>query len=155
MTASASPWLRDQPITHSRRVRWGECDPAGVVYTPRFSDYAVEAFHDFMQELLEGPLSQKLAQLDLGTPMKAMQFVFHRSLWPDQEFVIRSYGGDIRTRSFDLQMEASDAAGQSVFSARLSVICVHNQRRESQAIPPALLERLRLYGARFPAPPPA
>lgn len=154
MNALPAPWLRAHAITSSRRVRWGECDPAGVVYTPRFSDYAVEAFHAFMEELLEssGTLGQKLLELDLGTPMKALQFVYHRSLYPDQEFHISTYGADIRTRSFDLAMEARGDDGKNIFSARLSVVCVHSQRRESRSIPPGLLERLQPYRARFPAP---
>ncbi len=151
MTA-VTPWLMEQPFTSERRVRWGECDPAGVVYTPRFGDYVAEAFHTFMESLLGDPLSRKMPELDLGTPVKSLQFVFHRSLWHDDEFRISTLGGDIRNRSFDLAMEAHDTGGRHVFSARLGIICVHTVQRESQAIPQALKERLQLYAARFPAP---
>ncbi len=35
-----------------RRVRWGECDPAEVVYTPQFAHYVVAAVDDFFQEVV-------------------------------------------------------------------------------------------------------
>lgn len=145
-------WLGSHPATLRRRVKWGECDPAGVVYTPRFADYVAEALHAFLEGLLEGPLQKKLAELDLGTPAKAMQFVFHRSLWPEQEFDIEVRGGEIRTRSFDLDFHARDLEGRPVFDTRLSAVCVFHRVRESRPIPQALRERLDAYRAHFPAP---
>ena len=31
-----------RPFTVMRTVRWGDCDPAGIIYTPRVLDYAME-----------------------------------------------------------------------------------------------------------------
>ena len=36
-----------QPFTVRRRVRFGDCDPAGVVYTVQFSEYVVSAMDLF------------------------------------------------------------------------------------------------------------
>jgi acyl-CoA thioester hydrolase len=33
--------LRTLPFTVRRRVKWGECDPAKVVYTVTFSEYVI------------------------------------------------------------------------------------------------------------------
>lgn len=144
------PWEADSPITLHRRVKWGECDPAGVVYTPRFSDYVVEAVHEFFEHLLGGPLQQELKRLDLGTPAKALQFVFKRSLWPDEEFTLTIRVGRIRTRTFDLIVSGAGPGGEEAFEAIFSAICIYHQRRESRAIPPELLERLEGYRQRFP-----
>lgn len=131
-------------------MKWGECDPAGVVYTPRFCDYVVEALHVFLEQLLGTPLQTRMAEIDLGTPAKAMQFVFHNSLWPDQDFDIQVFVKDIRVRSFDLAMEARDLEGGRLFFALFSVVCVHHAIRKSRAIPGLLRERLEAYQARFP-----
>lgn len=138
------------PVRMRRRVKWGECDPAGVVYTPRFCDYVVEGLDVFMRHLVGEPLQEQMAELDLGTPAKAMQFVFHRSLRPDQEFDLRVYVGDIRVRSFDLTMDAREPEGARVFSALFSVVCVHHAVRESRSVPAPLRQRLEAYRARFP-----
>lgn len=35
--------LSERPLVIRRRVKWGDCDPAGVVYTPMFSEYVISA----------------------------------------------------------------------------------------------------------------
>ncbi len=40
------------PVKVRRRVRWGECDPAQVVYTPRFADYLAAAYSWFARLVL-------------------------------------------------------------------------------------------------------
>src|SRR5206468_8735559 len=82
-----------------------DLDPAGVVYTPRFGDYVVEAAHDFMACMIGTPLQAQLAALDFGTPAKSLQFVFHRSLYPDDEFRSeeRRVGKECRSRGVQAQ----------------------------------------------------
>lgn len=146
--------MTDQPFTFRRRVRWGECDPAGVVYTPRFSDYAAEAFNDFLEFMIGKPLQDRQRELDVLMPAKAMQFVFKRSVWPDQVLDIQVRVSGIRNRSFDLAMDAyfaDEAEGDPVFGAVLSLICVYSAVRESRQIPDALREKLEHYRQRFPA----
>lgn len=133
-----------------RRVKWGECDPAGVVYAPRFCDYVVEAQDAFMGHLLGIPLQQRLAELDLGTPAKALQLVFHSSLRPEQAFDMHVFVSGIRVRSFDLLIEAQEPEGTRLFSARFSAVCVHHTVRESRPLPLLLRERLETYQARYP-----
>ena len=37
-----------------RKVLFGECDPAGIVYTPRFADFSLEAVHQVFDLWFEG-----------------------------------------------------------------------------------------------------
>lgn len=145
MAGCAEQVLARVPVQIRHRVRWGDCDPAGVVYTPRFSDYVATGFRHFLEVLLGGPLSKRLVELDLGTPAKALSFEFKRSLWPDQEFVMTIRVGDLRTRTFDLDFQAVDAEGHDIFVARLTAICVYAAVREARAIPAELRQRLEEY----------
>jgi hypothetical protein len=43
------------PITINRKVLFGDCDPEGIVYTPRFSYFALEATHEAMHIMLGAP----------------------------------------------------------------------------------------------------
>ncbi|HSV83344.1 MAG TPA: acyl-CoA thioesterase [Ramlibacter sp.] len=126
-------------------MRWGDCDPAGVVYTARFTDYVLEAFHDFLGWLIGTPLQARLAELDFGTPAKSLQFVFLRSLYPDDEIALEMRVADLRARSFDLAITALGAEDVPIFHARIGVVCVHHAVRQSRAIPPELKERLLVY----------
>ena len=130
-----------------RRVRWGECDPAGVVYTPRFAEYVADAFHEYLEYLLGAPLQRSLEALDVSTPCKALRFVFHHALHPDDELALAVGVAAIRTRTFDLAIEGR-LAGELAFEAVFTAICVHHTVRKSREIPPRLRERLEWDRAR-------
>jgi acyl-CoA thioesterase FadM len=49
---------------------------------------------------------------------------------------------DVRDRSFELAIEASDEAGENVFSAKLTPVCVKRPERLSIAIPQVFREQL-------------
>ncbi len=46
--------LADTPFVVRRRVKWGECDPAGVVYTPSFSEYVACETHQLANPSHQG-----------------------------------------------------------------------------------------------------
>lgn len=138
------------PVSVRHRVGWGECDPAGVVYTPRFAEYVVLATEHFYEYLLDGSLQEKLRELDIGLPAKALSFEFKRSLWPDQQFDMTVRVGDIRDRTFDLQVVGTELGGKEVFVALFSPICIRSEVREACTIPPALKSLLMAYRSTFP-----
>ncbi len=43
MDQMASRYAGALPFTVTRTVKRGDCDPAGIIYTPRVLDYAMEA----------------------------------------------------------------------------------------------------------------
>ena len=43
------------PFTVTRTVKWGDCDPAGIIYTPRVLDYAMEIVEAWYREVLGVP----------------------------------------------------------------------------------------------------
>jgi acyl-CoA thioester hydrolase len=134
------------PFTVRRRVRFGECDPAGVVYTVRFSDYAVSAMELFLAELLQARRAQQAEIYGVDMPLKALRFTFSRALRCDDEFAMAVTIGDIRERTFDLNITARSDAGAELFEAVLSPICIHpSGERRSVLIPPAMRERFADY----------
>ena len=133
----------DGGFSVQRRVRWGECDPAGVMYTPRFADFVVDAFLDFLEHLLGAPLEARLRELDCGTPAMSLNLEFERSLWPGELVTLDVSVAEVRRRSFDLVVRATMEDGQPAFRARVGIVCVYHTRREARAIPEPLLERLK------------
>ncbi len=139
-----------RPVVVRRRVRWGECDPAGVVYTPRFADYAVSAYEHFFSSLLGDPPQARMAEMGLGLPMKGMSFEFRRSLRSEQDFDMVVAVAEIRTRTFDLWVEGQLPTSESLFLIGLSPICVDAATRSSIAIPDELKHLLEDYRRDFP-----
>lgn len=143
--------FRDAPFMTRRRVKFGECDPAGVVYTPRFADYVVETFLSFNEYLLGSPVQSRYAELDLGLPGKALRLEFKQGLWPDQLFDISVTVDEIRTRTYDLIFRATTPEGQAVFDATFTPICIYPATRQGRAIPEHLRRLLQMYRDRCSA----
>lgn len=140
--------MQEIPVVIRRRVKWGECDPAGVVYTPVFAEYAVSAFQAFLSCVFGDPLQEKLMALDLNTPVRALSFDFQRSLYPDQWFDMKVWLCEVRTTTFAVQVVATDASGAQVMTADLTAICIHYAERKSRPVPAELRERLEAYRRR-------
>ena len=67
-----------QPFVVRRRIAFRDCDPAGIVYTPRFLDpIATSALDLFMGELVGGLGDSDEPSKGLATPAKALNMVFH------------------------------------------------------------------------------
>jgi acyl-CoA thioesterase FadM len=145
----SSEWLiSERPFVVRRCVKWGECDPAGVVYTVNFSEYVISTANRFYAFLLLGaPVERAKDTEGFGTPVKALSFVFNRSLRPDELFDMSVAVMDIRERSFDLAIEGTTMAGEGVFSATLSPICIARSERRSIAIPAAFRNCLMEFAA--------
>ncbi len=134
------------PFTIRRRVRFGECDPAGVVYTVRFSDYMISAMELFLAEMFGGPQAERIRVLGVGMPIKALRFVFLAALRPDDVFDMVVRVADVRRTSFDLAVTASLPDGVPAFEATITPICIPiGGERRSVEIPASFRERLVAY----------
>ena len=117
-----------QPFVVRRRVIWGECDPAGVVYTPRFADYSAAANMLFLAHVLDasgaGNLTEGKRAHGIGTPCKALSCVFHTSLRPDEWFDMRVVVSHIGNSTFELTTHGTDLQGQPVFEGKNTIITI-------------------------------
>ncbi|MDH3966294.1 MAG: acyl-CoA thioesterase, partial [Rhodospirillales bacterium] len=52
----------------TRRVKWGDCDPAGIIYTPRVLDYAMETLEAWNREVLGVPWMKLNWEMSMGWP---------------------------------------------------------------------------------------
>jgi acyl-CoA thioesterase FadM len=128
-----------------RRVKWGECDPAGVVYTATFTDYVISAAELFYGALLGTTPQRAKNELGFGTPSRGLSFDFLHSLRPHDEFDMTVYVADVRNRTYVLDIVATTPHGEPVFNARLTPICVARPERRSIDIPAAFREALLNY----------
>ncbi len=111
------------PIIVRRRVMWGECDPAGVVYTPRFADYLAAAFGWFERVVL-APVNGEDGGPAVATPMKALSLEFSRTLRPNDIFDMAVHVEEVRDRTFDLRITGKSPDGALLFAGSLTPIFV-------------------------------
>ncbi|SCX72550.1 thioesterase family protein [Variovorax sp. EL159] len=145
--------LSQLPLVIRRRVKWGECDPAGVVYTVTFSEYVISAAELFYGALFETTPQRAKREQGFGTPSRALSFDFQRSLRPDDEFDMTVTVADIRERTYVLEITGRTLQGEVIFVAKLTPVCVARDERRSIEIPDAFRQALQRYrdGCESPA----
>jgi acyl-CoA thioester hydrolase len=133
------------PFVVRRRVKWGECDPAQVVYTVSFSEYVISAAELFYGSLFEGTPQRIKDEHGFGTPSRTLSFDFLRSLRPDEEFDMTVSVGAINSRTYTLEIAARTTGGDDVFVAQLTPICVARGERRAIEIPSLFRTRLERH----------
>lgn len=143
----------DQPLVIRRVVRWGDCDPAGIAYTPRFLDYVVSAHEAFISLMLGCPIHQMKGATGVDFPIRGVELDFRHRLALESQFDMTVALGEIRSRTFDLRITArivpadGERQGPIAFIARISPIIVDHLTRASVPLPEALRARLKTYAA--------
>lgn len=135
------------PLVVRRRVKWGECDPAGVVYTVSFSEYVISAAELFYEALFDAPPQRAKREQGFGTPTRALAFDFRLSLRPDDEFDLTVTVADVRSRTYVLDVTGRTPRGEVAFVATLTPVCVARDERRSIELPPAFRAALERYRA--------
>jgi len=135
-----------KPFVVRRRIAFRDCDPAGIVYTPRFFDpMATGAMDLFMMELI-GPMGQRMEEFtQLATPAKAVELVFHKPSPLGALIDITVNCADIGRSTFGMGLVATDAEGDQLFSGRLTIICVDRDTFKAIPVPELLKEKLLPY----------
>ena len=71
------------PFIQSRIVRWGDCDPAGIIYTPRILDYAIETVETCLREVMGASWNVMREQHNIGGPTVHFECDIRKPLAPD------------------------------------------------------------------------
>lgn len=147
MTVIIEQVVSTVPLVVRRRVKWGECDPAGVVYTVAFSEYVISAAELFYGALFDSTPQRAKRELGFGTPSRALSFDFQRSLRPDDEFEMTVTVADVKSRTYVLDITGRTPEDDVVFIARLTPVCVARDERRSIDIPAGFRQALLQYRA--------
>jgi len=70
----------NQVFTHDQLIRFSHCDPAGIVYFPRFFDLAHATMEDWFCLALGQSLPELIRQRRIGTPTVSVQCEFAKPL---------------------------------------------------------------------------
>ncbi|MES2260371.1 MAG: acyl-CoA thioesterase [Pseudomonadota bacterium] len=145
MDVSSEAVVSYLPFTVRRVARWVDCDPAGVVFTGKFTDYLLGAVMHFLRHIGYGPSDREGREQGVGLPCQHMSLTFHMPLYPEDTVDIRIEVGEIRKRTFDLIARACFADGRMAFEGKVSLIAIRLDVRKSLDLPNALREKLQSY----------
>lgn len=127
----------------TRKVLFGDCDPEGIVYTPRFSYFALEATHEAMSTMLGAPFISALKDLGVLTPVRAFDLEFLAPVTWDDILQINVLVSEIGQHSFSFHVEGFIQENAKAFSADITYVTVSSASRKKQRVPDALINALR------------
>src|SRR5262245_54342391 len=95
----------------SRTVLFGDCDPAGAIYTPRIAHYVIEALLDFQSHILGAPAARALFALGILPPARVLNIEFLAPLTFDDTIQISASVVELGETSFTCRVEAARQDG--------------------------------------------
>jgi 4-hydroxybenzoyl-CoA thioesterase len=127
-----------------RKVRFGDCDPAGIVFYPRYFEMLNEAVEDWF-ESIGYPFSETHLRQRMATPVRAI----------DAEFLASSRLGEL----LELELHLADlgrtsarmtgrftCAGEHRFQARFTMVHIDLARHASAPWPEDLRRAMLASG---------
>lgn len=130
------------PFQITRTVLFGDCDPAGAIYTPRVAHYVVEALLEFQSHILGAPAARAIFALGVFPPARQLNIEFLAPLTFDDTLQMLVAVSEIGKTSFTCQVEAFRHDGQVAFRARLTQVCVSPDTKRPTPLPKKLRDAL-------------
>jgi 4-hydroxybenzoyl-CoA thioesterase len=133
------------PFVIRRTVRWGDTDPAGIIYTPRFLDFAVEAAEAWFVAVTGYDWYKLRTELKLGSPMAHASLDFRKPVRPGEELAMTVLVLDLGRTSITLGVEGRNAAGDLCFEAKLVPVIIEVATIRPYLIPEEFRRRIEDY----------
>ena len=131
-----------EPVFIKRKVLFGDCDPEGIVYTPRFSHFALEATHEALGQWLGGACIKRLKDLGVLPPVRAFSQEFLHPVTWDDELYLKVSVGAVGVHSFCLKVEGNILPQTEAFSADITYVCVSEETKRPTNVPDELRNAL-------------
>lgn len=129
-----------------REIRWGDCDPAGIVYTPNILGYAVEAIEAWYARVLRTSWPAIMAERDMATPMVSAELAFKKPMRPGDRVGLRVRVSRLGRTSLTFAVAGEDAQGDTLFTAVLSSCFIDRKTFRPTPIPADLRARIEAWG---------
>ncbi len=129
-----------------RVVNWGDCDPAGFIYTPRVLDYACETIDAWLRERLDASWWQlRFGGKKFGLPTVNAVCDFISILRPDQSLELNLYIREIGRSSIAFEVEGIAEGNRLAFRVKLVSCAIETSKNRATRIPDWMRRKLEAY----------
>ena len=126
------------PFRTRRVILFGDCDPGGVIYSPRVAHFVVEAGLDFLSFALGGPAARRLFAMGILPPARALAIEFlHPMIW-DDEIDIEVSVERVGEHSFTLLVSGSNVEDRTTFRGSITQVTISPETMRPVPLPPEL-----------------
>jgi 4-hydroxybenzoyl-CoA thioesterase len=124
-----------------RRILFGDCDPAGILYTPRAAHFVVEAGLELFRARLGDGAERSIFEMGIAPPARAMAIEFLKPMTWDDELEIEVSVKEIRTHAIVLSF-VGRVAGDKVFTSEFTQVCISKASMRPTPVPDVLRRAL-------------
>ena len=127
-------------FTLQQKVRFGDVDPAGIVYFPRIYDYIHEAFEELWEVHVGVRYYQLLLERRTGFPLVHSEVDFRAPLRFGDRPIVRITCTGLGETSLGLHY-VYEVDDRVCVDARHTTVCVNTKTMKPQTLPPEFRER--------------
>ncbi len=133
------------PYVIRRTIKWGECDPAGMVYTTQFLDFVMHTAEAWFKEVTGYHWNATRRELGIGSPMVHASLDFSHALWPEDSLDLTVTLTGLTRATYTLEVVGHNAGGIECFRGRLIGAITDYKEMKSVAIPADFRSRMEAY----------
>lgn len=138
----------------TRRLHWGETDPAAIIYGPQAFTIAIECIEEMLIATTGLSFRDVNIKRGLGTPWVHMSCDFEKPLYAGQAYEVEVALEKLGGSSFVYVVSAFSPDGARLFRVRLVGVAVDLKTMATQPIPDDIRQALAPYlGGEVPAKP--
>ncbi|RYD86342.1 MAG: acyl-CoA thioesterase [Sphingobacteriales bacterium] len=136
--------MTGQPYQREVLVRFAHCDPAGIVFYPRYFEMINGVVEDWFEDALESSFSGLLHHRNLATPTVHFTVDFVNASMMGDRLTFALSVTRFGTSSFDVTILAS-CQGEERLRVKQVLLFTDAKARGSQPIPADLRKRMERY----------
>ncbi len=129
----------------SRRLHWGETDPAAIIYGPQAFTIAIECIEELLIAATGLSFRDLNLQRDVGTPWVNMSCDFAKPLYAGDAYEVAVTLEKLGGSSFIYLVTALNTAGERLFRVRLVGVAVDLKTMKTKPIPDDIRRGLQPY----------
>jgi len=133
------------PYRYSRRIQWGDADPALMAYTVRFLDFAMDAVDSWFRDVVGCDWYQMNTEQGVGAPAVHVSMDFREPLRPGDTLTLTVYVEHIGRSSLGLRFAGQVGDGTPVYAGQLVHAFMDHKTQRSTAIPVLFREPIERY----------
>jgi 4-hydroxybenzoyl-CoA thioesterase len=134
-----------RPFKVARTVKWGDCDPAGIIYTPRVLDFAMETLEAWYRDVLGIAWLRLNQELHMGAPTVRVEIDFLGAPAPDHEVITLLRVKKLGRASVTYELTGSDGDGKDYYRVVLVACFITRPAFKAAAIPEPFRDRILAY----------
>jgi 4-hydroxybenzoyl-CoA thioesterase len=122
-----------RPFTVTRKIRFGQTDPAGIVYYPNYFDMFNEIVEDWFEDDLGYSFERMHVREGFGVPIVTVTCDFIRPCRLSEQFTLSLFVQHMGSTSLHLRVSGSVEGQERI---RASMVLVFTDMNTYQSVPP-------------------